>query len=426
LLIKDYSLVIVGGALLGLWIGFRRNITLSSFLLAPILIYTIAIAAFHQSPEVSNYFFPIFVCVMAFVTVGIVGLVESKQRYLAKVSRRIRYGCCVGILLLVVLVMAAITFPRLDRRNLTMFSDLGENLIGGLEKDSVLLTMGDLPIATVLYQQTVNKLRQDVELVAYRHFARVDWYRDQMKGRIKFYDIGPAPPADYVLHLLEMNPGRNFYITELAFLDKRFFDRYRPVPAGMMYKIVQKGAASSIPEALWSFKTGNPDWPVSAIYTTSKGELFNVENMKHAAENFYLNYLMSNDLSRDPGKVRSVVEECGRIYGSMQSKFKTNAEREIVAHVRKTVFDTAHENFGYGNIDQVRTLFTNLLTAFPEDGDFHLALGNLYFRIGKLESAEAEYNATLRIDPNHPQRAFVEGRLAEIGKRKIRSEAGAD
>lgn len=74
---------------------------------------------------------------------------------------------------------------------------------------------------------------------------------------------------------------------------------------------------------------------------------------------------------------------------------------EFVGLSREQLYEIAEQGFrllNSGKLEEARQIYTGLVAANPYDSVFHCHLGAVYWRMGDLEKAFEEYDASLRFN----------------------------
>lgn len=74
---------------------------------------------------------------------------------------------------------------------------------------------------------------------------------------------------------------------------------------------------------------------------------------------------------------------------------------EIVGLSREQLYEIAQQGYrllNSGKLEEARQIYAGLVAANPYDSVFHCHLGAVYWRMGDLEKAFAEYDAALRFN----------------------------
>jgi len=150
-------------------------------------------------------------------------------------------------IVLSILISSIINFQSIRKQNYNKLTyNFGKNILNSLEKDSILLTKGDILINPINYLQIVEKIRPDV-IVLDQNMLSKDWYCTQMKG---FYPNLVIPFKKYIVNESKIvdvvNPNykkRSIYIVNP--IDSSIEKDYKYLSSGVVKKIISKDFINS-------------------------------------------------------------------------------------------------------------------------------------------------------------------------------------
>jgi len=136
------------------------------------------------------------------------------------------------------IAMIFVNGPHATMRNNTFTRDFGVNLIAGMPRDAIVLSMGDLYHNAFYYQQVCLGKRPDLEFVDQQKLT-YRWYVDQVRRRgrmllppgMRAYDADSATHVKAWLDLNLRQAGRP--VVAVGVRDQSWRSGYRMVPMGL-------------------------------------------------------------------------------------------------------------------------------------------------------------------------------------------------
>lgn len=272
-LATNFRLFIEEASRMLLWVGWiptlagmvvllRENKKVALGLIA-ILVGNLAISLGYAIPDISAYFLPSIIVLMAFCGIGL-------ARFLTRVSRPFQFS-----VLLLPLCALALNLPTMNYRTHRAVEAYTQWAWANLEPNAIVMSrQWDYMLSAMWYQQTVEHVRPDVAIID-KELLRRTWYiphlqheyPEVMKGAmVAAQDFMPwlqtfesdasafnAVPSNgaqiqrrfvtLLNALILNNPNRPFYVTpEILKEEQGFAEGYRAVPVGPFYRLTKDTA----------------------------------------------------------------------------------------------------------------------------------------------------------------------------------------
>ncbi len=242
----------------GAFLVFRRDRQLAVFLLLAFLSNAAIFVNYNilDPQNIVTYYFASFIIFAVWAGIAVTELHEP-----GKAVKPWLRGLTVASLLFVVFFrLFAGNFEKADRSNDRQLSDYGANLLRSVDKGSVLLANGDVPLFSVWYQQYGN-------------------------GRNKSVDVIPSLNIDIEKTIEKNFPRQNVYLNYYPYFASGF-KKYGLLPCGPVFKVYSKEKKEvpvdvSAIKALWKHcgaqRSAEPDAIITKLYAQARfeqGEFF--------------------------------------------------------------------------------------------------------------------------------------------------------
>lgn len=143
-------------------------------------------------------------------------------------------------------VSTNINLPEVTQRGNHLFYHYGRDMLSSLEKDAILVVIGDINTFSLNYLQLVQKFRTDVTVITTEKL-NFSWYFPQMRKHhpnlILPYDKY-ASNEQKVIKMIEANiNNRPIYFSKYVFsAASHFYENYRLLPMGIVSKLLTKNS----------------------------------------------------------------------------------------------------------------------------------------------------------------------------------------
>ncbi|MFH0802806.1 MAG: DUF2723 domain-containing protein [bacterium] len=247
---REFTIVGLILALLGLWGLFKKNRRLFNFLIMGFLLsgplflmmgnmdpgkpsFPAVIARFHLMP---GLFFSLFIGFGAnFILKNLPALWQDR-------SWKNAVNAALALLLLASILLPFLMHfaPVIQRANY-LTRDYGENALLGLPENALLLATGDTFLASLDYLKAAEKMRPDVLIVEEK--VKFPWYVSQLKKRCPKLSI-PFDCVDMKTHFIRDIVDANikrFPIFVHHSSDASLRDHYDLLPLGLVTRVLPKG-----------------------------------------------------------------------------------------------------------------------------------------------------------------------------------------
>ncbi len=237
---------------------FRRDRQFALFLLLAFLSNVLIFVNYNilDPQNIVTYYFASFIILAVWAGIAVTELHEQGKT----VHPWLKGLTVVALLFVVFYWLLAGNFNKADRSNDRQLSDYGANLLKSVDKGSVLLANGDVPLFSVWYQQYVN-------------------------GRNKAVYVIPSLNIDMEKTIEKNFPRQNVYLNYYPY-GAAGFKKYGLLPAGPVFKVYSKEVKEvsvdvSAIKALWKScggeKRAEPDAIITKLYAQARfeqGEFF--------------------------------------------------------------------------------------------------------------------------------------------------------
>ncbi len=250
----------------GLLCCWRRHRPLVVALVAALCTFwAVIVGLFNPQPEsiflTEEFYTPLYLLAAALIAVGLFDIVS---RGIAAAEQPARYGTTHRLLVLLFLLLlpgfqlAANYRANAEQENY-MAQDYAVNTLRTLPEQAVLFTWGDSGAFPLWYLQSVERLREDVDLPHIPHLV-FGWYDHELpRLRQAFAEVRPQGMtaelafARLAVLLQRQRPVLMDYSTRYSIP----WQGFNPVPRGMLYWVPGGAAApvSADPAALWRLLT---------------------------------------------------------------------------------------------------------------------------------------------------------------------------
>jgi len=332
--------------------------------------------------------------------------------------------------------------------------DYGRNILEPLEKNSILLIMGDTFAFPLWYLHFVENVRGDVSLID-KLELRYDWYCENLKKRYKDiafeFQSSKAPEPGLIssrfLDIVHRNVEKRGIYVPLPFASE-VKESHFLIPEGITHRILpktlsSKGIMDEIKRSKFRFKY-------------RKTGVFMEERTRHNYENYAIAYesragfLVEKGLYEDaifclkeaikiePDKVsafynlgilykdKGELDKGEEIFKDMIKKFKTadgyyglgmiyqkkNRLDDAILNYKKAISLDPKKIFLYhslgsayldkGMFNEAISSFKDALKIEPEDPNTYYNLGVSYWKAGMIKEAIGAYRRVLELSPNYP------------------------
>jgi len=240
-------------ALFWLW-GRQRHLVVAY--LAALGAFLGVIVGYFNTPRdliflTEEFFTPLYLISASLIMVGVWFALREILR-LGPLARSHPLSCAVSVILLLALPAVSFTlnYVENDQHENWIAHDYATNTLRSLPKGAVLYTWGDSGAFPLWYLQSVERMREDLDLLHTPHLV-FDWYLDSFPhvfrtSRLRYAPIEQIPPETaLLLHVDEIVGKRPVYID--------FSTRYS-VPlsglsirqSGIVFEITGKGEGSAL------------------------------------------------------------------------------------------------------------------------------------------------------------------------------------
>ncbi len=198
----------------GAYLVFRRDRLLAVFLLLAFISNALIFVNYNilDPQNIVTYYFASFIILAVWA-----GITAAELHEPGRAVKPWLRGLTVASLLVVVFFwLFAGNFAKADRSHDRAMPDYGANLLRSVDKGSVLLANGDVPLFSVWYQQYVN-------------------------GRNKSVDVIPSLNIDIEKTIEKNFPRQNVYLNYYPY-GVTGFKKFGVIPAGPVFKVYSKGS----------------------------------------------------------------------------------------------------------------------------------------------------------------------------------------
>ncbi|MEW6007644.1 MAG: DUF2723 domain-containing protein [bacterium] len=332
--------------------------------------------------------------------------------------------------------------------------DYGRNILEPLEKNSILLIMGDTFAFPLWYLHFVENVRCDVALID-KLELRYLWYCEDLKERypdiaFSFQASKKADPgliATRFVDIVHRNVEKRGIYVPLPFADE-VAGTHLLIPEGIAHRILpktlsEKGIMDEIKRSTFKFKY-------------RKTNVFMEERTRHNYDNYAIAYearagflaerglygeaifCLNEAIKIDPNKTSAFynlgilyrdsgkLDKAEEIFKEMINKFKgadghyglgmvyqkKNRLDDAIKEYKEAISLDPSKIFLYhslgsvylekGMFDQAISAFKDALKIEPQDPNSYYNLGVTYWKAGRIEDAISAYRKVLEISPNYP------------------------
>jgi hypothetical protein len=147
-----------------MWIIYKQNKTLAAVLSSLILFHLFFAIFYKQTTEYNSWLIPAHIATIILIAISLHELISAAAMQLQQNAKlkSIIYLIPVGLFVILWGAQIIQTANELNRREYYYAEDFGKNILGNLDKDSLIFLTGDQESATTMYLQFVLKYRPDV------------------------------------------------------------------------------------------------------------------------------------------------------------------------------------------------------------------------------------------------------------------------
>jgi hypothetical protein len=217
---------------LGRLSSIRRGLGTGLFLT---VLFTSVFSAFYDIPDIESYF---LIAIPSILT-GLAFFMFNWIAHMHSPGRKPSIICCLPFLMIILL--AIVQFPRIDKSDDRTPLDWGQNILDLLPKNAIILTHADNDIYALWYQQMVMGYRKDVTVFG-TNFIGSGWYKRYFEhpGRgLTTTEIRDRMPGHKLEHDLALfsgtilpsfSAGRRIYTCYLDPMYRKFLNPVRINP----------------------------------------------------------------------------------------------------------------------------------------------------------------------------------------------------
>ncbi|MEW6679631.1 MAG: DUF2723 domain-containing protein [bacterium] len=332
--------------------------------------------------------------------------------------------------------------------------DYGRNILEPLEKNSILLIMGDTFAFPLWYLHFVENVRCDVALID-KLELRYLWYCENLKKRYPdiAFSFEPSKKPDPALigtrfiDIVHRNVEKRGIYVPLPFAEE-VSQTHLLIPEGIAHRILPKslsyqGIMNEIKRSTFKFKY-------------RKTNIFLEERTRHNYDNYAIAYearagflaerglyedgifCLKEAIKIDPNKTSSFynlgilyrdsgkLDKAEEIFKEMINKFKgadghyglgmvyqkKNRLDDAIKEYKEAISLDPKKIFIYHSLGSVyleKGMFKEAIQAFqdslkisPDDPNSYYNLGVTYWKAGRIEEAISAYKKVLELSPNYP------------------------
>ncbi len=261
-------------------------------------------------------------------------------------------------------------FPQRDRRDCFFAYDYGLNVLNSLPPNSVLFAKGDTAIFPLWYFQYVEGRRMDVAVIGVDGLP-MEWVRHNMvrlhpwlsvpqlhqAGRRRGNELIPQ----FLSGLITLNEGKRLIYTNYNKLGEDFPPGYKPIPAGVVHRLVR---AASV------------EYPAPDLTARWRG--------------YYLRGVFDGRVSRPARPELRMIHDYSIMLNSAGVFYEDLGDQ-------MTPRQTGQRGFYAASL----YWFRQALSLSPKDEEFAYNVGNGYYHIGETVRAINYYRHTLALDPTY-------------------------
>ncbi|HAW50663.1 TPA: hypothetical protein DCX16_06920 [bacterium] len=396
----QFTWIILVLSIVGYFFMIKKRMGLSVFF-GLIVCFDILHSVRYSIHNIEDYYIPSFLVFSIFVGEAIL----FAKKYLKKVT----------FILVVLPIVPFFTNYYYANRDRDFYSyDYARNILEPVEKNGIVLIMGDTFAFPLWYLHFVENFRCDVSLID-KLELRYDWYCDDVKERYKDlafeYQPSKKPDPQFIsqrfLEIVNKNIKRKAIYVPFPFADE-VKETHILVPAGICHKIVERGinVDNEIKKTSFRFKyrpTGvfmeertKNNWENYAIAQESRAS-FLAERKYYDDAIFYLN----EAIKVNPEKTSSIYN-LGVLYKDMG---RLNEAEDIF----KKIGDRADGHYGLGMVYQKKGMLDEAINKYkkaieqdPNKLFLYHSLGSCYLEKGMFDEAILSFSDALKIEPNDP------------------------
>lgn len=232
-------------ALVKLW--FRQRDVVVAYLLAIATFLLVIVGYFNTILELifltEEFFTPLYLLSAVMIGVGLFYLILF-ARSRADIPSRYGLQMYVMVAVLVLLLptaLCAVNYYENDQHNNYIAYDYGTNSLRSLPENAVMFTWGDSGAFPLWYLQTVERVREDVDLPHTPHLV-FDWYLDSMPRLFKGVEFRGMDRSTMPADLMLATTVTALYSKRPVFIDfstrySMSFTDYIPVQKGIVYRV---------------------------------------------------------------------------------------------------------------------------------------------------------------------------------------------
>jgi hypothetical protein len=232
--------------LLGLYYLVQKNRTVLVAYVVSIVVFLLVIAGyFNTQREVifltEEFFTPLYMLTAIMIGIGLFSLLGFAVRR-AHLPERIGvqvYGVVALLFLTLPSALCAVNYFENDQHKNYIAFDYATNTLRTLPQNAIMFTWGDSGAFPLWYLQSVERMREDVDLPHTPHLV-FDWYLDSMprvfkNSNLRKFDTSSFGPETALRIAITENLGIRPVFIDFSTRYSIEFKEYQPVQRGIVY-----------------------------------------------------------------------------------------------------------------------------------------------------------------------------------------------
>lgn len=260
---REYTWVGVVLMLLGFYFLLRNNRTVLIAYVVSVAVFLLVIAGYFNTPReviflTEEFFTPLYLLTAIMIGLGLFSLLDfaiSRAHLPDRIGFPV-FGVVTILFFSLPTALCAVNYFENDQHNNYIAFDYATNSLRTLPQNAIMFTWGDSGAFPLWYLQSVERMRDDVDLPHTPHLV-FEWYLDSMPrvfrdSNLRKFDTSTFGPETALNIAISENLGTRPVYIDFSTRYSIEFKEFQPVQRGIVYCIRKKNEPYGLPDlSIW-------------------------------------------------------------------------------------------------------------------------------------------------------------------------------